>query len=293
MNNSAYRLAVNSAVISHVLRVTAGMTRFYRQRASITKIDQTQRLMARIQALRRMNAGLGLAHLPLAVGRGAPHRQERAPRAGYGTGSLAPRRAAMAARFPATVRHALLASGIMPASMRRQLPGALTVRPTRIRSGRVGFGGSGRTFGALARGKIRLPGGLSRRNRGAALISITAAQPRLEVPIAPRLAARIAGLGKAPSHAASIAMAGIVAGRAHRIAAPPLPQAVAPGFHHTVRQPQGKAAAGDVYLDKALVGYHLAAAITVEQTRAAARPNTSAARFNSGMAALRPAGAGL
>jgi hypothetical protein len=60
-----------------------------------------------------------------------------------------------------------------------------------------------------------------------------------------------------------------------------------------VRQARSKAAAGDVYLDKALVGYHLAAAITAEQTRAAARPNISGSSFNSSMAALRPSGAGL
>jgi hypothetical protein len=60
-----------------------------------------------------------------------------------------------------------------------------------------------------------------------------------------------------------------------------------------VRQPQGRSAAGHVYLDKTLVGYHLAAAITAEQTRAAARPNVSGASFNSSMAALRPSGAGL
>ncbi len=66
-----------------------------------------------------------------------------------------------------------------------------------------------------------------------------------------------------------------------------------PGFGQTVRPPAAGPTAGDVYLDKALVGYHLAAAITAEQTRAAGRPNIAGAGFNSSMAALRPAGTGL
>jgi hypothetical protein len=66
-----------------------------------------------------------------------------------------------------------------------------------------------------------------------------------------------------------------------------------PGFGQTVRPPAAGQTAGDVYLDKQLVGYHLAAAITAEQTRAAGRPSISGAAFNSSMAALRPAGAGL
>ncbi|MDP9055896.1 MAG: hypothetical protein M3N34_00990 [Pseudomonadota bacterium] len=79
----------------------------------------------------------------------------------------------------------------------------------------------------------------------------------------------------------------------HQFAAPTHHEPVAPGFHRTVRQPQSTSAPGHVYLDKSLVGYHLAAAITAEQTRAAARPNVSGASFNSSMAALRPSGAGL
>ncbi len=76
------------------------------------------------------------------------------------------------------------------------------------------------------------------------------------------------------------------------LAAPPMQHDVVSGLRRTVRPPQVKAAAGDVYLDKALVGYHLAAAITVEQSRAASRPNTASAGFNTGMAALRPTGWG-
>ena len=67
----------------------------------------------------------------------------------------------------------------------------------------------------------------------------------------------------------------------------------APGFARTVHQAPRQAAPGNVYLDKTLVGYHLAAAVTAEQTRAAARPNGWGASFNGSMAALRPAGAGL
>lgn len=66
-----------------------------------------------------------------------------------------------------------------------------------------------------------------------------------------------------------------------------------PGFGQTVRPPAAAQAAGNVFLDKQLVGYHLAAAITAEQTRAAGRPNISGSAFNSSMAALRPSGAGI
>ena len=75
-------------------------------------------------------------------------------------------------------------------------------------------------------------------------------------------------------------------------AVPAAQQTALPGFNRTVRAPESKAAAGNVYLDKALVGYHLAGAITAEQTRAAARPSISGASFNSSMAALRPTGTG-
>jgi hypothetical protein len=65
-----------------------------------------------------------------------------------------------------------------------------------------------------------------------------------------------------------------------------------PGFGQTVRPPAAGQRTGNVFLDKQLVGYHLAAAITAEQTRAAGRPNISGSSFNSSMAVLRPSGAG-
>jgi hypothetical protein len=97
----------------------------------------------------------------------------------------------------------------------------------------------------------------------------------------------------APHRGPSFVAPVIVARLRQHVAVPVPQQAEAPGFHRTVHQSRAGATVGDVYLDKALVGYHLAAAITAEQTRAAGRPSISGAAFNSSMAALRPAGAGL
>ena len=91
---------------------------------------------------------------------------------------------------------------------------------------------------------------------------------------------------------ARVAVANLAGPRRAMVAALPARHGAAPGFSRTVRAAQAKATAGDVYLDKTLVGYRLAAAITAEQSRAAARPNAASASFNTSMAVLRPSGFG-
>ncbi|MDE2302436.1 MAG: hypothetical protein KGK11_07725 [Sphingomonadales bacterium] len=122
----------------------------------------------------------------------------------------------------------------------------------------------------------------------------------LAQPAALRLIAK--GAGHAPRPAllrAASAQAAVRAGARH-LSAGAAVSGIARGggggtpsaMPRSVRIAPSVPAMGDIYLDKALVGHHLAAAISAEQARAAGRPGATATRFDTTMAVLRPAGAG-
>lgn len=269
MTDEAYRLAAHLAITRQLRRYPVRVK------------EQTRAILARLQAQRHLRSRLGLMTLPPAVRRSAPQIGEPERIAGY--------RASLFAEYGAP-GIALRQTLARLAGANRPLPNTTGAGPipvawfTSAGESRVGPARFAGAFpGPFAHPVTvpRVPAALARRSAGVA-----------SAPSGPRLAAWTMSSGESPQRAV-IAASNISTRARHQIATAPTQPAITPGFHRTVRQPQAKAAAGNVYLDKTLVGYHLAAAITAEQTRAAARPNFSGTNFNSSMAVLRPSGAGL
>ncbi len=282
MTDAAYRLAIDSAVIGRAMRAAAAMAYYFRSRA-VHVAGRTGAVATRMQALGRLNSGPGGGALLGALHRFVAHRGGRQVIAAGGRGSFMPRATPDISRRSPILRSNLPKTGIMSAALRRK---AFTARADGTAPGAKAIGAEGVPFAeqclrsvVLARTVAR---GLTRRIADAR---------RLAGPGEPRLATRTLALGEALHRAPSLMAPGSVQ-RWHPIAGPVPQQGAAPGFQRTVRQAATTAPAGNVFLDKNLVGYHLAAAITAEQTRAAGRPNISGSSFNSSMAALRPSGAG-
>ena len=248
------------------------MTHHSRGRRAVLAMDRTQAALARMRALGRRNAGAGMTVLPRAVGRQVLHRAEPSPGSGYRAGlSIGRGRPEVARRVVASA--ALRASGIVS---RRKVPlpavGAVV--------GVAAIGARATLAVPRVAQSVARPDG-ARRGEGSRSGLVAARGGPL-----------LLAWGEMP-HRATLAVArSSFVGGLPKMAGPAPQHADAPGFHRTVRHRRSAAGAGDVYLDKNLVGYHLAAAITAEQTRAAARPGISGSGFNSSMAVLRPAGAG-
>lgn len=268
MMNTAYRLAAQVAVARQVRGLSV----------------QTRAALPRLQALHRLNLGTGLVTLPPAV---PPAVRHSAPH-------LGDQRRGVGDRASPFARHG--AVGIVQRRTLARLAGGNRSSPY---VALAGLAPAARFVGAGRNGTGPAP--LARARRVPFVPAVTARLPAMlawrdavgSAPSGARLAASTTALAGASRRIASIALPSIAARARHHAAAPTPQPAATPGFQRTVRQPQAKAAAGHVYLDKTLVGYHLAAAITAEQTRAAARPNISGSLFNSSMAALRPSGAGI
>jgi hypothetical protein len=266
MADGAYRLAAEIAVMRQAARAAAAMAHHFRNRPGA--------VAARMRALGRLRSGLGLATLPPAVRRPVVQRGEAERFLGDRTRVLT-RRAAVANR-------AVMNAGMGPAGLRRTMI-ATRAAGVPARAKAVGAGSKLVAEPRLRNFVLAQPA----PRPGRAAHGLTAS-----IGAGPRLLARTAQTN-APHRGPSFVAPVIVARLRQHVAVPVPQQAEAPGFHRTVHQSRAGATVGDVYLDKALVGYHLAAAITAEQTRAAGRPSISGAAFNSSMAALRPAGAGL
>ena len=255
MPDGVYRVATRIAM--------GGQVRGHPLRAD----ERTRALLARVQALRSRHLGLGLTTVLHAVGRHV------------GTGPIADG----ASVLPRPAMIAIVRRHILQrqAGGKQRLPMTplASVKPA-ARFARIRSNDAGPASPALA--APWLLGALPRRPE---VIASTASGHRM---------ARSIELSARPSvRFAALVTPGISARLRHNIALPMPQHSAGPGFHRTVHQPRAAAPVGNVYLDKTLVGYHLAAAITAEQTRAAARPSISGSGFNSSMAALRPAGAGM
>lgn len=247
---------------------------------SLELANRAKAAMGRIQVLSRPGRGLGVATMARAICRAVPTDGEQQRAAGVSATRLGPRGLAGVARRSLGKRDAVAtvgSSGRMPII---QAAGAALGAKAAVARGPLLAKWPLAPLG-LAVDRLRATGSrrggedVTRSSRLAARSGVTARFSASKIPRTPSL------------HGSGSHLLG------RRIAEPMLQRSDAPGFNRTVRQERGAGAPGHVYLDKALVGYHLAAAITAEQTRAASRPNISGSGFNSSMAALRPSGAGL
>jgi len=294
--DAIYRRATGNAVIARTGRAAA-MAHQVPSRYPVQIIDQTRILLRRVAMLDRTTAGLGLAIWPAARRRPAQLLIAKPAMAGFRT-SLLDRPAAQEKLARRTgMRSAQAAGQRLPPMVRRQIA---TARPTGAALGAMPkplmparLGRRGLAPFADVRPSRLLPAGLARRQPGPASVGITGAGSRRAGAKDAPFAALALLRGENRRRSPGIAGKHVSARDRQHIATAMPQQTPAPGLHRTVRPPRSQSAAGDVYLDKALVGYHLAAAITAEQSRAAARPDISGASFNSSMAALRPSGAGL
>lgn len=277
MTDMADRLAVDFPVLGHAARVGAVLAQRLDRRRPVPATDRIQAMLAQTKALGRRHSGLGRGIAPQPAARRSTQERITA----YRTPLLAQRSG------PETA----------PAGMRRRMQAAPTIRAApgaKAHRGEKSLLAEPRlALSMLAQHRPRRPGGPTERPGARAPAVIAVLGPRLAAPVGQRLAARAAMRSDTPYRMASPTAPAPATGARHRHAVPAGQQTTAPGFHRTVRPPQSKPAAGHVYLDKALVGYHLVAAITAEQTRAAGRPNISGSSFNRSMAALRPSGTGL
>ena len=273
MTNDRYLQAVSGAVLSRVARMATVVAHRFNG-LSLHKADRARATLAGLQGLARLRSGPGAVLTRAADHRPASQRGERSGAAGRGIGVLVPPLAQAIAR-----RSSGQGSGFRKtsASLRRKM---LIVRAAGPALGAMA--GGGHPLVVEPRHPSFRPAGITqRRLAGGASVAQRSG-----------LAARILRGGGTYRSPAMLAPK-LSAGHRRHIAMPAPQPADTPGFHRTVKQTPTTAAAGDVYLDRALVGYHLAAAITAEQTRAAARPSISGSSFNSSMAALRPSGASL
>ena len=273
MTNDRYLEAVSGVVLSRVARMATAVAQRFNG-LSLHKADRARATLVRLQGLGRLRSEPGVALTKAADHRPASRRGERSGAAGRGIGVLVPPLAQAIAQ-----RSSGQGNGF------RKTSANLGQKVLIVRA-------AGPALGAMAGGGHPLvveprytsfrPAGITqRRLAGGASVAQRSG-----------LAARILRGGGA-YRAPAVMAPKLSAGHRRHIAMPAPQPADTLGFHRTVKQTRATRAAGDVYLDRALVGYHLAAAITAEQTRAAARPSISGSSFNSSMAALRPSGASL
>jgi len=294
--DAIYRRATGNAVIARTRRAAA-MAHQVPSRYRVQIIDQTRALLALVSALHRSKSGLVRAVWPAVRRLPAQPHGEQSAIAGYRTRVLARPTEPSDIRRRILIRNAQAAGQRLPSIVRRQVVTArsigsgLGVMPNAIMPARLA--GRGLAPFADVRPSRLLPAGLARRQPGPASVGITGPGSRRAGAKDAPFAALALLRGENRRRSPGIAGKHVSARDRQHIATAMPQQTPAPGLHRTVRPPRSQSAAGDVYLDKALVGYHLAAAITAEQSRAAARPDISGASFNSSMAALRPSGAGL
>ncbi len=281
MMSYPYRLGADSTVINHAVRVTAIVTRY--RSHFLRMADRAGVVVARLQALERSSRGLDVATILPAMYRPVPPRGELEAIAG-----LSP---TPAERIVSAISRHSSANGVSFTGGSQRLPIVRTARAflsAKAAGARKPLPAGSRLTSfdfAINRQREITP-------RFSDKATTTAATGRTAAQSGQRLAAR--ALLRENPHRPPLLLGASISDHLGRHSAGLSPQRTdAPGFNRTVRQHRGAAPAGHVYLDKALVGYHLAAAITAEQTRAASRPNISGSAFNSSMAALRPSGAAL
>ncbi len=289
MTNMTFDTADKITALGHAGSATAAMARQLRSHPVVVK-DQTLAALARLLALRRLGVRPGFVKLPPVLKRSAIALSEQGSIGSYPDrvpARPADRQVVRSSKLAGTARGSRSRPALLPS---RIIPGARAAIAT-VEAGETGVASLTRVRAQLGHRALTAPRLSSHSNRGTTLRSAGANYAPISL-AGQHLLASTRGVGEASRRITSIAAQGAPASVRQRIGPPPQ-QPSALGFHRTVRQPQARAAAGHVYLDKTLVGHHLAAVITAEQTRAASRPDISGARFNSSMAAFRPSGGGL
>lgn len=276
--------------MGHAAPRAAVMLQHFRGRISYVGVASGA-LVERMQALLRLSAGVAVARVSGAMNRLMP--QDGQPERLLGTSAMivAERAVSDMARQVPAVRAALPNSASVTQGQRQE---AVTAKSAGVRLAKTIDAAVMLARAPQSRARVVAQDSLRGRTQQMASWFSGAAVPAgMRAPSGPHLTVNTAAQNVPTNRASPALVAGSSARHWHSGVLSSLPAADAPGFHRTVRQARGTASAGDVYLDRNLVGYHLAAAITAEQTRAAARPGISGSSFNSSMAALRPSGAGL